>query len=131
MTRTLFATLPSIILGALIAAAPFTFARVCDMQDDMHMTCFYTARAELGIGVVIAALGLIGLFVAPKIRVGLSIAIAAVAALALAVPTVLIGVCPGGMMHCHMIALPTLIVLSVLAIVFALVAIGLDVKASR
>lgn len=128
MTRKLFATVPAIVLGALIAIAPQTFAYVCKVENGMKMACHYTAQAALGIGVVIALLGVIGLFVEPKIRAGLNIAIALNAALVIAVPTMLIGVCKGAMMHCHMVTLPTLIVLGILSIIFAAIAVWFDTR---
>ena len=70
--------------------------------------------------------GVVALFVAPQIRIGLNIAAAADALLLLAVPTFLIGICKGAMMHCRMVMLPTLIVLGVLTIVFAAIAIWLS-----
>lgn len=92
MFRRLFASLPAIVFGVLIAVAPQAFAHVCEVKDNMPMACHYTAQAELGIGVVIALLGIIALFCSPKIRTGLNIAVALNALLSLAVPTVLIGV---------------------------------------
>ena len=71
------------------------------------------------------------MFVAPQIRIGLNIAAAADALLLLAVPTFLIGICKGAMMHCRMVMLPTLIVLGVLTIVFAAIAIWLDSRAAK
>lgn len=53
------------------------------------------------------------------------------ALLLLAVPTFLIGICKGAMMHCRMVMLPTLIVLGVLTIVFAAIAIWLDSRAAK
>ena len=121
-----------IIIGALIAVGPQTFAHVCKVQEGkMPMACHYTAQAALGIGIVIAALGLIALFVNGPIRAGINIAVALLGALTIAVPTVLIGVCKGTMMHCHMITLPTLIVLGVLAIVFAVIDVALDARRSK
>ena len=114
------------VFGVLIAVAPQAFAHVCEVKDNMPMACHYTAQAELGIGVVIALLGIIALFCSPKIRTGLNIAVALNALLSLAVPTVLIGVCKGAMMHCHMVTRPTLIVIGILALLFAVVAVYLD-----
>ena len=114
MFRRLFASLPAIVFGVLIAVAPQAFAHVCEVKDNMPMACHYTAQAELGIGVVIALLGIIALFCSPN------------ALLSLAVPTVLIGVCKGAMMHCHMVTRPTLIVIGILALLFAVVAVYLD-----
>ena len=46
-------------------------------------------------------------------------------------PTFLIGICKGAMMHCRMVMLPTLIVLGVLTLVFAAVDIWLDSRAAK
>ena len=51
--------------------------------------------------------------------------------LTIAVPTVLIGVCKSAMMRCHMVTLPTLIVLGVLLAVLASIAAYLDLKPAK
>ena len=121
MKNKLFASVPNILFGALITIAPQTFAHACN----------YSQQAATGIGVVILVFGVVALFVAPQIRIGLNIAAAADALLLLAVPTFLIGICKGAMMHCRMVMLPTLIVLGVLTIVFAAIAIWLDSRAAK
>lgn len=128
MKNKLFASIPSIILGILIAIAPLTFAKVCQSEGGMHMACYYTGRAALGIGLVIAVLGIVALFVKENVRIGLSIAVIVNSLLMIAVPTFLIGVCKSPMMHCASATRPTLIVLSVLALVFAAISVYLDSK---
>lgn len=128
MKNKLFASIPSIILGILIAIAPLTFAKVCKTEGGMHMACYYTGRAALGIGIVIAVLGIVALFVKENVRIGLSIAVIVNSLLMIAVPTFLIGVCKSPMMHCASVTRPTLIVLSVLALVFAAISVYLDSK---
>ena len=128
MKNKLFASIPSIILGILIAIAPLTFAKVCQTEGGMHMACYYTGRAALGIGIVIAVLGIVALFVKENVRIGLSIAVIVNSLLMIAVPTFLIGVCKSSMMHCASVTRPTLIVLSVLALVFAAISVYLDSK---
>lgn len=128
MKNKLFASIPSIILGILIAIAPLTFAKVCQSEGGMHMACYYTGRAALGIGLVIAVLGIVALFVKENVRIGLSIAVIVNSLLMIAVPTFLIGVCKSSMMHCASVTRPTLIVLSVLALVFAAISLYLDSK---
>ncbi len=128
MKNKLFASIPSIILGILISIAPLTFAKVCQTEGGMHMACYYTGRAALGIGVVIAVLGIVALFVKENVRIGLSIAVIVNSLLMIAVPTFLIGVCKSTMMHCASVTRPTLIVLSVLALVFAAISVYLDSK---
>lgn len=128
MKNKLFASIPSIILGILIAIAPLTFAKVCQTEGGMHMACYYTGRAALGIGLVIAVLGIVALFVKENVRIGLSIAVIVNSLLMIVVPTFLIGVCKSPMMHCASVTRPTLIVLSVLALVFAAISVYLDSK---
>ena len=73
MFRRLFASLPAIVFGVLIAVAPQAFAHVCEVKDNMPMACHYTAQAELGIGVVIALLGIIAFVSAARRYVQVSI----------------------------------------------------------
>ena len=125
MPRKLFAAISQIVLGALIVIAPQTFAHVCAIKD-MPMACRYTARVALGLGVVIALLAIIGFFAPSRVRAGLDIANAVLGVLVVLVPTMLVGVCRGSMMHCHMVTRPTLIVIGILALLFAVVAVYLD-----
>ena len=124
MPRKLFAAISQIVLGALIVIAPQTFAHVCAVKD-MPMACRYTARVALGLGVVIALLAIIGFFAPSRVRVGLDIANVVL------VPTMLVGVCRGSMMHCHIVTMPTLIVLGVLLAMLAAVAVYLDLKPAK
>ena len=105
MKNKLFASVPNILFGALIAIAPQTFAHACTGHD-MPGACHYSQQAATGIGVVILVLGVVALFVNAQVRIGLNIAAIANALLLLAVPTFLIGICKGAMMHCRMVMLP-------------------------
>lgn len=96
MNKKLYAGISQIVLGILIAIAPQTFAHVCAVKET-PMACHYTAQAALGIGIVIVALGIVGLLVSDQTRAGLDLANAVLGVLTIAVPTVLIGVCKG----CH------------------------------
>lgn len=143
MKNKLFASLHAIVFGILIAIAPLTFAKPCS-TGGMHkmskmakmpmmmqpMACYYTSRVAIGIGVVIAILGIIALFVKERVRAGLNIAVIANSLFMIATTTFLIGVCKSPMMHCVSVMRPTLIVLSVLALVFASVSVYLDTKSA-
>ncbi len=87
----------------------------------MVMKCFWTARAEFGVGILIALLGLLLiLFSSVQLRLGLNISIIFNGILALLIPTKLIGVCDGIHMDCHSLALPALVVISSIIIITAL-----------
>ena len=49
-----------IVLGLLIAAAPYTFAAVCPVGEKV-MKCHWSARIELFLGIEIAVLAIIQL----------------------------------------------------------------------
>ncbi|MDT3766504.1 DUF4418 family protein [Gleimia hominis] len=125
MRNKIIASAPAIIFGLLIAIAPQTFATPCPVAG-MPMACHWTAQASLGIGVVIALMGTFALMAPPAMRAGISIGVVLTSALELAVVTVLIGVCDDPMMHCHSVMKPTLIVVSVLAMVCGGIAFALD-----
>ncbi|WP_125979189.1 DUF4418 family protein [Bifidobacterium goeldii] len=131
MKNKLFASIPNIVFGALLVIAPQTFAHACGAHDGMMPACHYSQQAATGIGAVILVLGLVALIVDPKVRIGLNIAAIANTVLLFAIPTVLIGICKGAMMHCRAVMLPTLIVLGVLVVVFAVLSIVFDTRSSK
>ena len=84
-------------------------------ESEMKMACFFTKKAEIGVGLVIAALGVIYFFLKNKdIRLGISIAQFLNAGLVLAFPAKLTGLCKMSDMACRVKTYPALIVLSVL-----------------
>lgn len=123
-------------LGLLIILFPLYILPVCPHPDaliktanDIHnqvanaghmhtgagkiMKCFWTAQAELGIGVLIIAVGTLMLLSRTIfVRLGLSMALVCISLLAIAIPTILIGVCSNEIMRCNMGAKPALILLS-------------------
>ncbi|MCR5614168.1 DUF4418 family protein [Treponema sp.] len=125
------------VLGVLIAAAPFTFAAVCDVGEKV-MKCHWTAQVELLLGIEIAVFAVVQFikeFVSFKAEgfargtgFGLDFAIAAIGAGVILIPSVLIGVCAKPMMHCHSVTRPVLIVFGILVIVFSIVDLLINIK---
>ena len=115
--RTIFAA-AFVLLGLLVILAPTVLFPVC--ESEMKMACFFTKKAEIGAGLVIAALGVIYFFLKNKdIRLGISIAELLNAGLVLALPAKLTGLCKMSDMACRVKTYPALIVLSVLLAVSA------------
>ena len=109
------------ILGLLVAVAPYTFAKVCDIGEKV-MKCHWTARAELFVGLAVAALALLKLVSDNwQYQLALNAGIALNAVGIILFPTALIGVCGKAMMHCHSVTQPTLIVLGILIILATLI----------
>lgn len=108
-----------VILGILIILAPTVIFPVCDAE--MKMRCLYTKQAEIGIGALIAVLGAVTFFLSEQVRAGISIAIAGIGVLEIAIPTTLIGVCGSDMMACNAATRPLLVVLGVLTILVSVI----------
>ena len=93
------------------------------------MKCHWTAVASIGVGIII---GLVGIFSLLSKRNEtfrtLSGMGGAGGALAIAFPTVLIGVCANPMMYCNMIEKPTLILGGILTIAACAVIFGVSRK---
>jgi hypothetical protein len=105
----------AIISGLLIALGPQFLFKVCPVVGDIFMKCHWTAQAEIGIGILIAALGVaLVVFTSPPVRLGLTIGVFLSGILALLIPHALIGGCPMHGMACRKIAFPAITVISVL-----------------
>lgn len=88
-----------------------------NMGKSMVMTCHWTGRAELGLGIVIAILGALLIIISSAfIRIGLSISLTLNGILTLLIPTYFIGVCAGVHMSCRSLTLPALIIVSSIVI---------------
>ncbi len=127
MKDRILASLPAIVLGLLIAIGPQTFVRVCEVAEK-PMKCHWMAQASLGIGIVIALVGVVALLVNASVRIGLNIAVFLMGGLEIAIATFLIGTCKMPSMHCSAITRPFLIVVSVVLMIAALIECGVDIK---
>ena len=121
-----------IVLGALIALGPLFVFRICDpvtMDGEVEITCCgpsgyprcqWTAQAEIGIGLLVIALGACMLvFDDAKTRLGLAVTVSLASLAALAFPYFLIGGCPAPDMACHKTAFPAIAVESMVLFVFS------------
>jgi len=108
----------AIVLGLLIALGPQFLFKVCEPMGENFMKCHWSAQAEIGVGFLIAALGIaLTLFAAPKTRLGLVIGILLSGVLALLIPHALIGGCAMPSMPCRKIAFPAITVISILLLI--------------
>jgi hypothetical protein len=107
-------------LGLLLALGPQFLFKVCEPMDDMFMKCYWSARAEIGVGAVIAFFGIaLIVFTCTKIRLGFVIGILLSGIHALLIPLALIGGCPMDTMPCRKIAFPAIMVISILLLIVA------------
>ncbi len=120
MKYRLLSGLPQILFGLIAILGPLTFASVCP-EGETRMACYYTARIAIALGAAIVVLGaLVSLTKSARARLGLQTGIAMFAVLLILVPTCVVGVCQATHMHCRAVTLPTLVVLGILIVAWAL-----------
>jgi len=130
MRKRLIYGITIVILGLLISLGPQFIFKVCAVHEDSFPMCHWSAQAEIGMGILISALGCcLLIFDELKTQLGLSIGIFLASIIALCIPHVLIGGCGMMTMACRRIAFPAIPVECVVLLVFsAVVAVCIEMK---
>jgi uncharacterized membrane protein len=116
-----------ILLGLFIALGPQFLFKVCGHGEESMPHCHWSAQAEIGMGLLIVALGACMLvFTDPKTHLGLIIGVFMASLIALAIPHFLIGGCGMMSMQCRKTAFPALTVESIVLLLFSSVMITLN-----
>ena len=122
------------ILGILLIVAPWTFAPVCEVNGDyvqtttgklLPMPCGYTARAEIGIGALVLVTGMMmGVAQSTESKKFLGAFGISLGAVAILLPTYLIGMCANASHSCRLLTQPVLILVGIAIVItgFALIA---------
>jgi len=119
-----------IILGLLIALGPQFLFKVCTAHNGAFPLCHWTARAELGMGMLIAALGICFIvFNDPKTQIGITIGILLSSIIVIGLPHALIGGCKASTMACRRIAFPALTIEGMILLVYsAVMVVYIEIK---
>jgi xanthine/uracil permease len=106
------------VLGLLISLGPQFLFKVCSGEDTVPK-CQWTAQAEIGLGMLIAALGLCLIVFndEPKTQLGILIGIFFSSIIVLFIPHVLIGGCTMMTMACRRVAFPVITVIAVILLI--------------
>ena len=113
-----------ILLGLLIALGPQFLFKACGHGEDGFPQCHWSTQAEIGMGIIIAALGVCMIvFRDPKTLTGLLIGTFLASLVALFIPHTLIGGCATMTMRCRRIAFPAITAESIILLVFSAVLI--------
>ena len=131
MKKNVIFSIVLLLLAALVAAAPYSFAKVCDAGEKL-MKCHWTARAEPFLGLAAALLSLLRFSgKSRQFLLGLDLGIIVNAAGIILMPTALIGVCGMASMHCHSVTRPVLIVLGILILTVASLDAALNARSRK
>lgn len=110
-------------LGLLVALGPQFLFKVCATGEDGFPRCHWSAQAEIGVGALIAALGLaLALFRESGPRLGLLIAVFFSAVIVLCIPHALIGGCGMMSMACRRTAFPAITLTGIVLLVYSVFA---------
>ena len=117
-----------ITLGLLVALGPQLLFKVCDHGEDGYPHCHWSTQAEIGIGLLIAALGACMIvFADSNTHLGLAIGTFLASIIALAVPNFLVGGCGMMTMKCRKVAFPALTVESIFLLVFSVIIVTINI----
>ncbi|MDR2942750.1 MAG: DUF4418 family protein [Treponema sp.] len=133
MKKTIIDSAIVILLGLLIAVGPQFLFKTCPSHSSTYPLCHWTAQAELGMGMLIAALGLcLIVFNDSKMQIGLAIGILLTSIMVIGLPHALIGGCKDKIMACHRVAFPALTVIGAVLLVYsAVMVVYLEKKNSK
>lgn len=125
MTNRIVTGISTVFLGALIACIPNFILTICPDCQSMMMKCVWAAKAEYGVGVLIAFLGILAAFAESReMRMGFCAALGLVGVFAALVAKVLIGFCDGSCSPdctCSPLTAPLVAALGILTAVFSFV----------
>lgn len=109
------------ITGALLAFGPQLIFPVCPVGEKI-MKCFWTAKAEIGIGALIFLGGILLLTSSSEeFRKGVSLMIAGTALIGILIPATLIGGCMKPEMRCNTSTIPAIYVIAGITVLVAII----------
>ena len=120
----------NILIGVFLALTPFVIAPVCGPMDNgKFMTCHYMGKAELGLGILLAALALVSIILKDRAKLGVHLSMAMVAVYALILPKTLVATCMHAEMPCNAHTRPMIYVAGGIYLILSVILILWDKKA--
>lgn len=102
-----------VIIGLLVAFAPFGFAHVCfPKADGGFMKCHWMGEAVRMLGGLIVALGIVFLLFKSS-RIGIAFSNTGLGICLILLQTVVIGTCKTATMSCNVYTKPTILLLAI------------------
>lgn len=112
----------ALVVGLLLALGPQFIFKACAQHDGVWSKCHWSVQAILGTGIIVAALGLLMIFITDlKTHIGLNIGIFLAAMVTLGFPYSLIGGCKSHEMTCWKVTFPAVTVICAVLLAGAVV----------
>jgi len=135
-TTTYFFGIATIILGLLISLGPVFLFKVCPPHEGNFSLCHWSAQAEIGMGIWVAALAFCYItFTDPKTQFGFAVSLFLTGIIVLGIPHALIGGCKSAIvdgketMDCVRVAFPALTVEAIILMAYsAFTAVYIGIK---
>lgn len=109
-----------IIMGVLLASGPYTLFQVCDTSEKI-MKCWWSVRAETGIGALLIFSGILILVLKSKEALyAINLYNIVIGIVAIVIPNVLIGGCGKETMPCRSLTFPSIYIISAVVILFSI-----------
>ncbi|MBR1559532.1 MAG: DUF4418 family protein [Clostridia bacterium] len=125
MKKSLIPAVIVLVLALVAAIGSQGFLGPCVHEDGSFGACHWAGRAELGVGLLLAALALLGILVKTARR-GLYLAMLPTALLGILTPGTLISLCAMDTMRCRALMRPAMTILFALSLVAALIGLLLS-----
>jgi len=121
MKKTIIFSIAFTICGLLIALGPAYLFKACSAGCcAAYPTCLWATRITLGLGMIIAAQGLLYIiYNDPKIQLGMTVGIFLASIMVLLTIHVIIGGCAIKTMKCNLVAYPVLSAIGALMIILS------------
>ncbi|MBR1864891.1 MAG: DUF4418 family protein [Lachnospiraceae bacterium] len=118
-----------LVVSIIFFVGILTFFKPCGPMDDGNwMTCHWAGNAIAGASVVLLIIAILHILIPDaRIKIGLSIAVIPIAALAAVIPGHLINLCMMETMRCHAVMTPATIVMAA----FMIAAAAFDILVNR
>lgn len=122
MKNRLLTGITCLVSAFLLGVGPFSIFPVCPVTPEKTMKCWWAARAEIAVALVLAVIGLAVLFCkSSEGRRMLNLCAAGAGLAAILIPAKLIGYCVKPEMACRMLTFPVVYAIAALVI---LVSVG-------
>lgn len=118
----LFTSIPGVLFNTLVAVTPRAFTRTYANRS-VPKTYRCSRRTTANVNIIVLIFNIITLFITPRVHVNLGVTTTTSTLLLLTMPAFLVNVYGNTVVRYHVIVLPALVILNILAVIFTTVTV--------